>query len=133
MVEPLDPVGELADLTLRLGDSATRAGLWGRNVYFGGIQLGTNYALTPGFLIQPLPLLSGISAAPSTVELYVNDVLRKVQQVPTGPFVIDNTLGLTGSVRTRRLAKQTAFALAVVISGGFSLVPIFVLFGVITK
>ena len=35
------------------------------------------------------------------MELYVNDVLRKVQQVPTGPFVIDNSLGLTGSGETR--------------------------------
>jgi outer membrane usher protein len=94
------------DLTLRLGDSATRAGLWGRNVYFGGFQLGTNFALTPGFLTQPLPLVSGISAAPSTVELYVNDVLRKVSQVPTGPFVIDNSLGLTGSGETRVVVRD---------------------------
>jgi len=94
------------NLTLRLGDASTRAGLWGRNVYFGGIQLGTNYALTPGFLTQPLPLLAGISAAPSTVELYVNDVLRKVSQVPTGPFVIDNSLGLTGSGETRIVVRD---------------------------
>ncbi len=43
------------------------------------------------------------------------------------------TLGLTGSVRTRVLAKRTAFTLAVVISGGFSLVPISVLLGIIEK
>lgn len=94
------------NLTLRLGDSATRAGLWGRNVYFGGFQLGSNFALSPGFLTQPLPLLTGISAAPSTVELYVNDVLRKVSQVPTGPFVIDNSLGLTGSGETRIVVRD---------------------------
>jgi succinate dehydrogenase / fumarate reductase cytochrome b subunit len=43
------------------------------------------------------------------------------------------TLGLTGSERTRRAAKRLSFSLAVVIAGGFSLVPIFVLAGVITK
>lgn len=43
------------------------------------------------------------------------------------------TLGLTGSERSRTLAKRVAFALAVVISGGFSLVPLFVVFGVISK
>lgn len=43
------------------------------------------------------------------------------------------TLGLTGSERTRKLAKRSAFVLAVVIAGGFSLVPLFVAFGVITK
>ncbi|HET6166695.1 MAG TPA: succinate dehydrogenase cytochrome b subunit [Marmoricola sp.] len=50
-----------------------------------------------------------------------------------GIWSATQTLGLTGSERTRRLAKQTAFTLAVVIAGGFSLVPIFVLAGVITK
>ena len=94
------------NLTLRLGDASTRAGLWGRNVYFGGVQLGTNFALSPGFLTQPLPLLSGVSAAPSTVELYVNDVLRKVSQVPTGPFVVDNNLGLTGSGEARLVVRD---------------------------
>jgi succinate dehydrogenase / fumarate reductase cytochrome b subunit len=50
-----------------------------------------------------------------------------------GIWSATQTLGLTGSARTRLLAKRTAFVLAVVISGGFSLVPIFVLAGVITK
>ena len=43
------------------------------------------------------------------------------------------TLGLTGTERSRSLAKQVAFTLALIISGGFSLVPIFVLAGVIEK
>jgi succinate dehydrogenase / fumarate reductase, cytochrome b subunit len=50
-----------------------------------------------------------------------------------GVWSATQTLGLTGSERTRKLAKQTSFTLAVVIAGGFSLVPIFVLAGVITK
>ena len=92
--------------TLRIGDAATRAGLWGRSVYFGGAQYSVNFALTPGFLTQPLPLLRGVSAAPSTVELYVNDVLRKVSQVPTGPFAIDNNLGLTGSGEAKLVMRD---------------------------
>jgi succinate dehydrogenase / fumarate reductase cytochrome b subunit len=43
------------------------------------------------------------------------------------------TLGLTNSLRQRNLAKRVGFVLAVIIAGGFSLVPIFVLAGVITK
>ncbi|MFL6108283.1 MAG: succinate dehydrogenase cytochrome b subunit [Marmoricola sp.] len=50
-----------------------------------------------------------------------------------GVWSATQTLGLTGSERTRKLAKRSAFTIAVVISGGFSLVPIFVLAGVITK
>ena len=44
------------------------------------------------------------------------------------------TLGLTNNARARRNAKRVGVrSLAVIIAGGFSLVPIFVLAGVITK
>lgn len=50
-----------------------------------------------------------------------------------GIWSATQTLGLTNSDRTRKLAKNTAFTLAVVIAGGFSLVPISVLLGIIEK
>jgi succinate dehydrogenase / fumarate reductase cytochrome b subunit len=43
------------------------------------------------------------------------------------------TLGLTNTEGSRTRAKRFGFTLAVIIAGGFSLVPIFVLAGVITK
>jgi succinate dehydrogenase / fumarate reductase, cytochrome b subunit len=43
------------------------------------------------------------------------------------------TLGWTSHHRSRLFAKQVAFTTAVIIAGGFSLVPIFVLAGVIEK
>ncbi|MCW2757778.1 MAG: succinate dehydrogenase cytochrome b subunit [Nocardioidaceae bacterium] len=43
------------------------------------------------------------------------------------------TLGLTGNARARRRAKALGFTLAVIIAGGFSLVPIFTVVGVISK
>ena len=92
--------------TLRLGDTTTRAGMWGRNTYFGGVQFGSNFALTPGFIRQPLPVLTGLSAAPSTVELYVNDVLRQVSSVPTGPFALDNFPVMSGSGETRLVVRD---------------------------
>ncbi|MEQ1589988.1 MAG: fimbria/pilus outer membrane usher protein [Gallionella sp.] len=92
--------------TLRFGDTATRAGMWGRNVYFGGIQYGTNFALTPGFVSQPIPALVGVSTAPSTVQMYVNDVLRQVSSVPTGPFAIDNFPLLANSGDVRMVVKD---------------------------
>lgn len=92
--------------SLRLGDTSTRAGMLGRNVYFGGIQFGTNFGLTPGFVSQPLPVLTGLSAAPSTVELYVNDVLRQVSNVPTGPFAIENLPTLSGNGDARIVVRD---------------------------
>ncbi len=92
--------------TLRLGDAATRTGMLGRNVYYGGVQFGTNFSLTPGYVTQPIPVLNGLSAAPSTVELYIDDVLRQVSEVPTGPFAIDNSSILTGSGDARIVVRD---------------------------
>jgi outer membrane usher protein len=94
------------NLTLRLGDSTTRAGTWGRAVYFGGIQLSRNFGLTPGFVTQPIPLITGSSSAPSTVELYVNDALRQTSSVPTGPFVVQNFPALTGAGEARVVVRD---------------------------
>ncbi|RLJ63709.1 outer membrane usher protein [Sulfurisoma sediminicola] len=92
--------------TLKVGDTATRAGLMGRSVYFGGVQFGTNFGLTPGFITNPQPILSGMSVVPSTVDLYINDVLRQTSQVPTGPFAIDNFPVLSGGGEARMVVRD---------------------------
>lgn len=94
------------NLSVKLGDSSTRPGTWGRTVYFGGLQISRNFALTPGFITQPIPVVGGTSSAPSTVELYVNDVLRQTSTVPTGPFTIDNFPLLTSSGDARMVVKD---------------------------
>ena len=94
------------NLTLRLGDSATRSSNLGRSFFFGGFQLNRNFGLTPGFISQPLPVLAGISGGPSTVELYINDVLRQTSRVPAGPFSIDNFPQLTGSGQARVVVRD---------------------------
>jgi succinate dehydrogenase / fumarate reductase cytochrome b subunit len=50
-----------------------------------------------------------------------------------GTWSASQTLGWTNSARSRALAKRTGLAVALLIAGGFSLIPIFVLVGVITK
>lgn len=92
--------------TLRLGDSVTSRGLWGREVYFGGLQWGSNYALSPGLATHALPVVSGVSTAPSTVELYVNDALRQVSKVPAGPFTIDNFPMVSGAGDARIVVRD---------------------------
>lgn len=94
------------NLTLRVGDSTTRTGSWGRPLYFGGLQIGRNFGLRPGFITQPLPILGGLSTAPSTVELYINDALRQTSRVPAGPFAIDNFPLLTGSGQARLVVRD---------------------------
>jgi outer membrane usher protein len=92
--------------TLRLGDSITARGMWGREVYFAGVQWGSNDALSPGLNTRALPVVSGVSSAPSTVELYVNDALRQTSKVPAGPFTIDNFPMVTGAGEARMVIKD---------------------------
>lgn len=83
--------------TLNAGDGTFRTGLLGRAAYFGGLQFGTNFGLAPYINRQPVPLVAGQTSAPSTVQLYVNDVLRQSTNVPAGPFTLDNLPTLTGN------------------------------------
>jgi succinate dehydrogenase / fumarate reductase cytochrome b subunit len=50
-----------------------------------------------------------------------------------GVWSAAQTLGLTNNAKARRNANVLGYALAVLIAGGFSLVPVFVLVGVIEK
>lgn len=92
--------------TLRFGDTITARGMWGREVYFAGVQWGNNDALSPGLNTRALPVVNGVSSAPSTVELYVNDTLRQTSKVPAGPFTIDNFPVVTGAGEARIVIKD---------------------------
>ena len=50
-----------------------------------------------------------------------------------GVWSAAQTLGLTNNARARRNANALGYGFAILIAGGFSLVPIFVLAGVIEK
>lgn len=83
--------------TLSLGDAATRSGALGRPTLFGGVQFGTNFSLAPQMNRLPLPVVTGQTLTPSTVQLYVNDVLRQTAKVPAGPFTLDSLPAITGN------------------------------------
>lgn len=92
--------------TLRVGDTATRPSIWGRSFPLGGLQLGTNFGLKPGWSSQSVPALSGSALAPSTVELYINDGLRQTQQVGAGPFTIENLQAPQGAAEARIVVRD---------------------------
>jgi succinate dehydrogenase / fumarate reductase cytochrome b subunit len=65
--------------------------------------------------------------------IYLVAMLALGMHLHHGTWSAAQTLGLTNNVRSRRNAKTLGWIIAVVIAGGFSLVPIFVLAGVISK
>lgn len=84
-------------LTLNFGDATTRSGYLGRPTLFGGLQIGSNFGLAPQVNRQPLPVIMGQTLTPSTVQLYVNDVLRQTARVPAGQFTIDSVPAIVGN------------------------------------
>ena len=81
---------------LRFGDTISGASSWGGAVRFGGIQWATDFSLQPDFVTFPLPGISGEAALPSTVELYVDNLLRMRRDVPSGPFSIQDLPVING-------------------------------------
>ena len=81
---------------LRFGDAISGASSWGGAVRFGGVQWATDFSLQPGFMTSPRPEISGESALPSTVELYVDNLLRMRREVPSGPFTIQDLPVING-------------------------------------
>jgi succinate dehydrogenase / fumarate reductase cytochrome b subunit len=65
--------------------------------------------------------------------IYLVAMLTLAMHLHHGVWSSAQTLGLTNNARARRNAKSLGWIVAIVIAGGFSLVPIFVLAGVITK
>ncbi|MGA8050164.1 MAG: fimbria/pilus outer membrane usher protein [Burkholderiales bacterium] len=92
--------------SLRLGDSITQPGAWGRAVHFGGLQYGTNFGTQPGFIRYPVAAALGQAALPSTVDVFVNNALVSRQNVPPGPFSINNIPTVTGSGEIRMVVRD---------------------------
>ncbi|MEJ7928754.1 fimbria/pilus outer membrane usher protein [Ramlibacter sp. AN1015] len=106
-------------LSWRVGDSSTRPAFWSRPAYFAGLQFGKNFRLDPGFISQPIPVFAGSANAPSTLELYVNDVLQQTAQVPPGPFSLQGATGLTRAGQARLVLRDALGRESVVVSDFF--------------
>jgi outer membrane usher protein len=83
--------------TLRVGDSITTPGAWGRALRFGGVQFGTNFSTQPMLVTTPLLAATGEAVVPSTVDVFVNGRQVASENVPPGPFTIDRLPALSGA------------------------------------
>ena len=101
--------------TLRVGDSISVAGAWGRSARFGGVQFGTNFATQPTLVTTPLLFAQGEALVPSTVDVFINNRRVASEDVPPGPFTIDHLPPMTGAgqmqvVVTDALGRQQVVA-----------------------
>jgi len=84
-------------LTLEVGDSIGKSGIWGRPVLFGGLNFHTNFSTRPGFITYPQPTFSGAAAVPSTATVFIDNVRRANLGFPPGPFGVSNIPVFSGS------------------------------------
>lgn len=75
-------------LVAKAGDSFTAATSWSRSTRFGGLQIGTDFAMQPYAVTTPLTQFFGETALPSQVELYVDGMKQVTGDVPPGRFQI---------------------------------------------
>lgn len=92
--------------TTIIGDSLGDPGSWGNSVRYGGVSWGTDFSTRPQFLSFPLPSITAESPAPATMEVYVNDMLRHREEIPAGPFVVDEIPVVRGSGEVRLVTRD---------------------------
>ncbi|WP_225562809.1 fimbria/pilus outer membrane usher protein [Rhodanobacter sp. DHG33] len=83
--------------TVQWGDTISSSLSWSRSIRLAGWQWRSNFALRPDLVTFPLPLLSGSSAVPTALDLYVNNMHQLHTDVPAGPFELTNAPGITGA------------------------------------
>jgi outer membrane usher protein len=101
-------VDESRDHIYRAGDLITGGLAWTRPVRLGGIQAERDFGLRPDLVTLPLPSVSGSAAVPSALNVYVNGVQTFSQQVPAGPFQLNNIPAVTGGGTTRIVLRDAS-------------------------
>jgi outer membrane usher protein len=83
-------------VTYRVGDSISGALAWTRSIRFGGLQAQRNFGMRSDLITAPLPSFSGSAAVPSTLDVYLNNSKTYTQEVPPGPFQVNNLPLISG-------------------------------------
>jgi len=89
-----------------IGDSFAGAGGLGGSAFIGGLSVARNFSLNPYFVRYPTFGLSGAVLTPSTVDVYVNDVFIRREELPPGPFELRNLPATAGSGATRFVIRD---------------------------
>lgn len=88
------------------GDLITGSLSWTRSLRIAGLQWRRNFSLRPDLVTFPVPALHGSAVVPSSVDLYLDGVRRMGGRVPPGPFVIQETPGLTGDLQASVVTRD---------------------------
>jgi outer membrane usher protein len=90
------------------GDTVASTGALGGIVQLGGASVSRDFSLDPYFVRFPTLDLSGAVMTPSRVEVYVNNQLVRVEQLPAGVYQL-NHLPLPVGAGDTRVVVRDAF------------------------
>jgi outer membrane usher protein len=90
----------------RAGDVISAPGPWGGAYRMGGAQIASNFSTQPYSITFPTPSIAGSAATPSTVDLYVNGMLRQTENFEPGEFRMDNVPVVTGAGQVRMVVTD---------------------------
>jgi outer membrane usher protein len=95
-------------ITYRAGDAINGGLGWSRPIRIGGVQAQSNFALRPDLITMPLPMLGGIAAVPSTIDVYVNNIKTFSQDVGAGPFSLNNVPLVSGAGNAQLVIRDSS-------------------------
>lgn len=88
------------------GDFVSSGFAWTRPVRMGGLQLRRSFDIRPDIVTVPLPSFTGTAAAPSTLDLYINDSRALSTNVQQGPYQIAQPPVVYGSGKAQVVLRD---------------------------
>ena len=111
---------ELDDLPqhtlLRFGDTVEAGGVLPLQRQFGGVQWGTDFTLEPSFTTTALPVFSGALPTAGTLDIIVDGRQVSQQQIPAGPFELQNMPVAPGSGNVTLVLRDASGHVQTVVS-----------------
>jgi len=88
------------------GERFAGSGNLGGSAMLAGLHVSRSFEMNPFLIRTPSVGYGGTVATPSTVDVYVNNVLVRHEALPPGPFELSNIPMLTGENSTRYVLKD---------------------------
>jgi outer membrane usher protein len=89
-----------------VGDALISAGPLGGSMLLGGLSIARNFGLDPYLVKIPRLGYTGSAIAPSTLDVYVNDILVRRVPVEPGQFDLTNVVPSAGAGVTRYVLRD---------------------------
>ncbi len=79
------------------GDHTVLSGPLGSQILLGGAGYSKNFNIDPYYINYPSVHMGGTSATPSQVEIYIDGILMRKEDIPPGPFIVENITRYEGA------------------------------------